>query len=31
MCAAADIEPNSMTTKLLTLVDISWQQLQGGL
>jgi hypothetical protein len=28
MCAAADMAPDGLTTKLLTLIDISWQQLQ---
>jgi hypothetical protein len=28
MCAAADMEPDGLTTKLLTLIDIGWQQLQ---
>lgn len=32
MCAAAGMAPDGLTTKLLTLIDISWQQLQccGG-
>lgn len=30
MCAAAGMAPDGLTTKLLTLIDISWQQLQYG-
>lgn len=30
MCAAADLEPDCLTARLLTLIDISWQQLHCG-